>query len=274
MKIAFLLTCYNRKDLTIRCLRKLQELIIKHPEHQCHIIVCDDNSTDGTVQAIEKELPDVEIIRTTGNNYWSRGMYIAMERAVKQKYHLYFMINDDVDFFDNMLDVMLDSYSRINVICGVVGTTLSRLSGQVTYGGRRGEFDLTFVMPQNEMQKCGVANWNCFLIPHQVIEQVGLIDKKYAHNLGDHDYSLRMGRANIPIYVAEDYIGYCELNGIGGTFRDPNLRRLERLKKLYGKKGIPLYSTMRFYRKNFGIFYCFLTIYNHCKVIKDIILGK
>lgn len=276
MRIVFLLTCFNRRELTVKCLEKLQELLEKKPEHQYHIIVCDDNSTDGTVEAIEKRLPDVEVILTEGNNYWCRGMYIAMRKAYEQKYQLYFMINDDVEFFDCMLDVMIDSYQGIceKEVCGIVGTTISRIDGRITYGGRRGEFDLSFVIPQKDMQRCGVANWNCFVIPHEVIERIGLIDGKYAHSFGDFDYSLRMRRANIPIYVAEDCVGYCERNGIEGTFQDASLKRIERLKKLYGRKGIPLYSSMRYYIKNFGICYCFLVFYSHCKSIKDIILGK
>lgn len=276
MKIAFLLTCYNRKEFTVRCLKKLWELSEKRPEHQYHTIVCDDNSTDGTVEEIEKRLPDVEVILTTGNNYWCKGMYIAMQKAFEQKYQLYFMINDDVEFFDSMLDIMLHSYESVsmNGLCGIVGTTISHLDGRITYGGRKGEFDLTFVAPQIDMQICGVANWNCFVIPHEVIERIGLIDGKYAHSFGDFDYSMRMGRADIPIYVAEDYVGYCERNGIEGTFQDTSLKRIERLKRLYGKKGIPLYSSMRYYKKNFGFRYCFLTLYHHCKAVKDIILGK
>lgn len=274
MKLAFLLTCYNRKDLTVRCLIKIQDLIAKHPEHQCHIIVCDDNSTDGTVPAIKKNISNVEIIETAGNNYWCKGMHVAMQEAYGQTYQLYFMINDDVEFFDNMLDVMLESYKSIQESCGIVGTTLSRVNEEITYGGRRGEFDLSFVVPKQDMQRCVVANWNCFMIPHQVIEQVGLIDRKYAHSFGDFDYSMRMGRAGIPIYVAKDYIGYCERNGVKGTFRDTSLKRMERIIKLYGKKGIPLYSATRYYIKNFGIQYGFRALYNQCEAIKDIMLGK
>ena len=274
MEIVFLLTCYNRKELTIRCLEALHAQMDKHPEHHCQIIICDDNSTDGTVTAVRSAFPDTEIICTAGNNFWCKGMYIAMKKAYARKYQLYFMINDDVLFFDNMLDTMLDSYKRAGEICGIVGTTISQIDGKATYGGRIGEFDLSIILPQNTLQKCGVANWNCFLIPHQVIEQVGLIDKKYAHSFGDFDYSMAMARKNIPLYVANDYIGYCERNGKEGTFRDVSLSRLERLKKMHGKKGIAFFSQLRYYLKNFGVMYGWRAVFSYIKAWKDIALGK
>lgn len=274
MEIAFLLTCYNRRELTIRCLEALHVQIANHPEHHCQIILCDDNSKDGTVMAVQSAFPDTEIICTSGNNFWCKGMYIAMQNAYARKYQLYFMINDDVLFFDTMLDTMLDSYKRAGEICGIVGTTISQIDGKATYGGRIGEFDLSIILPQNTLQKCGVANWNCFLIPHQVIEQVGLIDKKYAHSFGDFDYSMAMERKNIPIYVANDYVGYCERNGKEGTFRDAGLSRLERLKKMHGKKGIAFFSQLRYFLKNFGIRYSYMPLYSYCKTIKDIMLKK
>ena len=43
MKIAAILTCYNRKEKTFQCLASLFEII-----PTCKVYLVDDNSTDGT----------------------------------------------------------------------------------------------------------------------------------------------------------------------------------------------------------------------------------
>ena len=124
MEIAFLLTCYNRRELTIRCLEALHVQIANHPEHHCQIILCDDNSKDGTVMAVQSAFPDTEIICTSGNNFWCKGMYIAMQNAYARKYQLYFMINDIIikyDFFQtNNYERFIELYERMKVPKGVI----------------------------------------------------------------------------------------------------------------------------------------------------------
>ena len=66
MKIAALLTCFNRKDKTITCLNSVLNII-----PTCHVYLVDDASTDGTSEAIKQNFPQVNIIQGNGNLFWS-----------------------------------------------------------------------------------------------------------------------------------------------------------------------------------------------------------
>ena len=272
IRLAVLLACYNRKEMTINCIRKL---LVQSKETDMHveIFVCDDNSSDGTAQAIRELFPEIHLYVSEGSLYWCKSMHRVMQWAFEKHFDLYLMVNDDVDFFPTMYSVMLNSYMLANEECGIVGSTKSK-EGVITYGGRCGEFDLTFVMPQKKLEKCGVANWNCFMLSNTVIEKVGLIDSKYEHGFGDFDYSMQMQKKGIPIYVATDYVGLCERNSKAGTYEDDTISRWIRLKKLFGKKGKPIYSTFYYYKKNFGRAYYLIVIKRYIEIIGKILIGK
>lgn len=55
-----------------------------------HIVVCDDNSCDGTREALMSQYPSIFVVQGNGELFWARGMATAMKAAEKIK----------TDFFD------------------------------------------------------------------------------------------------------------------------------------------------------------------------------
>lgn len=89
--IAILITCHNRKNKTLKCLKHLSEQAIK-----LDIYLVDDGCTDGTSDAVKKEFPDVIIIQGDGELFWNRGMVKAWETASSRyDYDYYIWMNDD-----------------------------------------------------------------------------------------------------------------------------------------------------------------------------------
>lgn len=274
MKIAAVLTCFNRKDKTLNCITKLMQQY-----KAIDIYVCDDGSTDHTSEAIKKIYPNVKIIKSNGGLFWSKGMFQGMKAAVTKDYDFYLMVNDDVDFYDNMLEIMLNSYESANGNCGIVGSTQSSFSKKLTYGGSVLKTKLNInkkflLSPTGKVQKCDFANWNCFLIDKFTIDNVGLIDNAYEHGIGDFDYSCRMKRKNIPMYVATDYIGTCERNPIKNTFGDNELSIKKRLSLLLSAKGLPIKSSFRFYWKNYRIIGVPFLLWMYLRILLSISLNK
>lgn len=251
MKIAVVLTCFNRKLKTVSAIEKIA---VMGQKLKCDIsfFICDDNSTDGTKEVIRHTTAKCEIISGAGDLYWSRGMYEAMRVAVDSKADFFLMINDDVEFLDTALETMLISYKKADCHCGIVGSTLSNETNDISYGGR--DLKLRYIRPCSRLVKCDLANWNCFLVDREVIDSVGLIDNYYSHGFGDFDYSLRMKKAGFSIFVAFDYIGYCEKNPIANTFRDGKVDRERRIRlMLFDRKSdMSLKTTWHYYRR-FGI---------------------
>ena len=244
MRVAIMVACYNRKEITKRCLVGLIEQFQKHPDKKIDIYVYDDNSTDGTCEMIKETFPEIILVEGKGKTYWCKSMFALMKLALDVSYDFYLMINDDVNFYSNAIEIMFHSYYIAEEVCGIVGATKRAFSEKVAYGGRNQQGEL--LVPNGKIQESVWANWNCFLIDSSVVEQIGIIDGKYQHSWGDFDYSNRMIKAGIPIYETVQYIGECEQNSDKGSYKDPDVNRLVRLKKMFGPKGMPIYSYFRY----------------------------
>lgn len=257
MQLAILLTCHNRKEKTYRCLKSLYK---QYDIPSFTTYICDDKSSDGTVDMIKREFPESRIIQGTGDLFWTRGMYKAMQEAYKDVPDLYLMVNDDVEFENNMWHSMLAAYegSKHN---GVVGCVKSKQYGHQTYGGNlflrtKTNYIVGHMLAPEKGRRvqCDVANWNCFLIDKFVVEKVGMIDPYYEHAMGDFDYSLRMRKSGISIVLADEFIGYCEENSTAGSFRDKNLPTGKRFKLLFKPNGLPVKSWRYFTKKYYGMY--------------------
>ena len=252
-RIAVILTCFNRRDKTKHCIKTLIDQKNKYIDTiEFSIYLCNDGSTDGTKEMLEKyrqEGVDITIL-DGGNLYWDKGMHLAMQNAVKTKYDYYLMINDDVDFNDEFIKVMLDSYNDAGVSCGISGATQDSECKYTTYGGILFKSS-KFMDPDGTLQECNLANWNCFLVDREIIDKVGIIDPNYDHSYGDFDYSMTMQRKGFKVYLAKNYIGICDRNTLRGTFKDKELTKKERIKRFFSPKGMSIKSGIRYSFKNF-----------------------
>ena len=79
-KIAVLITSYNRREKTLTCLKNLMEQD-EIPGLQLSIYLVDDNSSDGTTEAVRSHYPSVNIIKGTGQLFWAGGMRTAWREA-------------------------------------------------------------------------------------------------------------------------------------------------------------------------------------------------
>lgn len=272
MRIAVISTSFNRREKTIKAFSSLSV----YNKNELEFFLCDDRSTDGTADALKKIFPSIHIIYGSGDLFWSRGMNKAMSEAKKGDFDFYLMINDDVEFFTDAIDTMLDTYMKAEKSCGVVGATLNQGEKETSYGGKmiNGK---NFILPNGELQCCDLANWNCFLIDRNIINRIGVIDPYYEHAHGDYDYSLMMRRAGFDIFVSLKYIGVCNRNSKHNTYMDSKLPRMKRLKLLTSRVGMPIKSGLYYCKKNYkslGILGFKSFIGTYTKNIVKIILGK
>ena len=271
-RVAIMVACYNRRDMSKRCLDTINRQIQKHVDMEFNIYVYDDNSTDGTREMINTYFPEIILVEGSGKTYWCKSMHYLMRLAVNKNYDFYIMINDDVYFYPDAIETMFCSYLSANETCGIVGATRSAICDNVTYGGRNQQGEL--LVPNGEIQSCIWANWNCFLIDSNVIEKIGIIDGKYQHSWGDFDFSNRMIKGGVPIYEAISYVGECEQNSNKGSYKDPGLNRVERLRKMFSPKGMPFQSYFRYNIKLEGFWGGIKAMYGYCSTIAYIVLNK
>lgn len=272
VKIGVMLACYNRKEMTRNCVNALVKQLKECRDCLFDIYIYDDGSTDGTYQMLRSEFQDLIVVKGKGNAYWCKSMYYLMNLAKEKEYNFYLMVNDDVEFDSHALATMLNSYELANCACGITGTTRSIKDNKGSYGGY--DLNKNLIEPNGSLQECNWANWNCFLLDSKVLDKIGLIDGKYQHSWGDIDYSYRMNKKGIPIYVATAYIGNCEWPSEKMSYYDNNLKWQKRLQALFSPKGLPIYSYIRFHAKTEGIYGVIKALYGYASLIWYIVLNK
>ena len=207
-KIAVLLTCYNRREKTLSCLRALYRCAL--PEnHILDVFLVDDGSSDGTGQAINEEFPAVHVIPGNGQLYWTRGMYLAWKTASSIKcFDFYLWLNDDTYLFQNALDVLINASTAMDHKSIVVAATCSQNDGLLTYSAFKPNG--TMISPTDQLEEAATFNGNCVLIPIYVYNRVGNLDPLFWHSIGDIDYGARAQKKGIQSFLAPGFLAHCE----------------------------------------------------------------
>ena len=261
VRIIALLTCFNRKALTLACLRSLS-VAAARAGVELGVIVVDDASTDGTAQAIRDEFPFVDVVDSSGNLYWTRGMHTGFERALRQPCDYYLWLNDDTHLVPDALRGLLEQMASLRRREGqsviLIGATAERSTGRITYGGRVAStrlkpFNYRLVWSEREPVPCAAMEGNCVLIPAPIATQLGNLDPAFEHAMGDTDYGLRALSAGYKLYVAAGVAGYCSTNALQGSYFDASLPLRRRWKLILDRKGLPVRSWLHFSRRHGGI---------------------
>lgn len=258
-KIAVLITCFNRKIKTIRCLEKLYTQNID-ASYGLDIFLVDDGSTDGTGQAVSAMFPTVNLIKGDGNLYWNRGMSLAWSTAGYKGYDFYLWLNDDVELFDIALAKLLHIYENASLTKPfiLVGSTCDPVSGKTTYGGmnrstvRFRNFRFELINPGIDLISADTMHGNIVLIPEDISNRLGGIDPTFSHAMGDTDFGLRATVAGYCIQVAPGYYGTCKHNTASIAYTDKNLSKRIRFKNLLSPKGMPIRDWALFCRRHTG----------------------
>jgi GT2 family glycosyltransferase len=215
--IAVLLTSHNRAEKTLAALQRVYE---QHWLHSAALTVylVDDGCTDGTPARVSARFPAVRIIAGNGELFWAGGMALAFTTALRQGHEFYLWLNDDTMLFSDALARLLRTYTLLRRQRGatdhiVVGATRDPETDQLTSSGLRSTpfrpLHFSRIAPSDAPQPCMTFQGNCALIPAAVAEDVGSIDDRFRHYLGDIDYGLRAARRHHEIWLAPHFAGSC-----------------------------------------------------------------
>lgn len=252
MIAAILITCFNRKEITLKSLFSLDKAINNYKNCQFDIYLVDDGSTDGTGEKVRKEFPFINVIQGNGNLYWGGGTNLAWKTAFETKdYDYYIWFNDDGILYENSFTLLFEPIlENDNIIVG--GAFKSKYSDKSTYGGRISDSTL-FLIPNGSInQEFKFLNGNLVLIPRRVFMKIKYIDKRFKHSAGDYDYGLRALKHNIKLVLSKEFIGTCERHDIKSYKRSPFLKRIKRLYSPLGPN--PFYHFIYYYRY-FGVLF-------------------
>lgn len=115
---------YNCRDLLAECLRSI---VAHHGERTVEVVVVDNASTDGTVEMLGADFPDVRTIASEKNLGFAGGTNLAVEHASADTIML---LNPDTEVRPGALDHLADFIdSRPEV--GVCGPAVHRPDGRL-----------------------------------------------------------------------------------------------------------------------------------------------
>lgn len=248
MTLAVLMTCHNRREKTLACLGSIFEAFDVAVDFE--VFLTDDGSSDGTADAVLASYPSVHVIEGDGSLFWCRGMHRAWLDALDGEFDAYLWVNDDVVFRPTALREFIENARQhmrgAEDDAIVVGSVTDPATGELTYGGsvqvstwHPGRTEK--VEPTDDFQVIDTFNGNVVLVPHFVVERVGIIDPAFSHATGDNDYGLRAKAAGIPVLLAPGTAGMCARN----PALPPSPRRM-----FSRKGGLPWRDWLRYTRRH------------------------
>ena len=274
--VAVIMTCHNRRDTTLSCLRKLQQQKLKENRF-IDVYLLDDGSTDGTSESVSREFPDVHLLKGDGSLYWNGGMHESFAAAIQKGFDYYLWLNDDSLLYETSLELLLNTHADLTkngYECSIIGSAMQDpQSHKFTYGGvkrhrnRWGRVRLERIAPGHRPIQCDATNGNCVLIPASVVKKVGNVDKVYQHRGGDHDYCFRALQKGCTVWLAPEYQGTCEENPIEGTWEDASLPMAERFKKLNSPHGYKFLDYAIYLKRHRGIWWPAHLLWPYVKIV-------
>lgn len=254
------MTVYNRLEQTKECISKLNISINRYSNHQAFeykIYLTDDKSIDGTTAYISSKYPDIELIQGNGSLFWNKGMLKAWQSAYNsgENFDFYLWLNNDTFLYAHAISELFAIYNtsvlhdrRPSVIVGSCESQFQ--NGQPSYGGSNG--DGIIVPNTRELTSCKYINGNVVLIPHNIVEIVGLLSEDFTHAMGDFDYGLRVIKNGFRNIITSKYIGTCERNPIP-IWQNPHYSFRQRFFNFISPQGLNFKEYILFRKKHWGI---------------------
>jgi hypothetical protein len=248
MDLSIIIINYNTKELTLSCIESIYK---SKPKVDLEVIVVDNGSNDGSVEALEK-LKRIRLIRNKKNLGFSRANNQAIKKA-RGKYIL--LLNSDTIVKEGSIDKLF-WFAKKRQGVGVVAPRLLNLDGSVQASvfrfptirrairqywlRKKGLLD-KYAPRADKPIKVEVVVMAAFLITPEALKKVGLLNEKYFMYFEDLDYCRRVKRASLKIY----YLPTTEIIHLHGA-SGGNIKQLILSSKIY-------HGSLRHYLINFII---------------------
>lgn len=258
--LAILLTSHNRKEKTLNCLKSITT------QKNCSlfsatIYLVDDNSSDGTADAVKTAFPNANVIVGTGQLFWAGGMRKAWQAALNDKkpFTHFLLVNDDIFLYQDAFEKIFADKKMITEDAILIGSFNDPATSDFTYGGRalKNKYSLAAnpVIPNNTSpQLCDLGNGNLMLVPDTVVKKIGILSNGYTHGIADFDYTLKAKKSGIPSYISSFYLGTCKNDFDLAKKKESRLSLKKRIDYLYSIKGLSYKEYLTFIRIYFPFY--------------------
>lgn len=290
MKVSIIIVNFNGKEDTLACLESLEKM--KVPEGvKMEVLVVDNNSSDGSVEAFRERSPSlpkrgkqgefykVKIIQNNDNHGFAKGNNIGIKKALDEGADYVKVLNNDTLVDRNLLKELLagmerhpragmlvpkiyfakgheyhkDRYKK-NDLGKVIWAAGGEMDWNNVYGINIGidEVDRGQYDVERPMEK---APGTCVLMRREMLETVGMFDERYFMYHEDDDLSMRAREAGWEIwYVPSAKIWHVSgaSSGIGSPLMDYFTTRN---RMLFGMRYAPLRAKFALIRESIRLLF-------------------
>jgi len=217
--VSIIIVSYNTRDLTLDCVRSVYD----QTSSSCEVIVVDNNSTDGSAEAVAADFPQAIVLANRDNRGFAaannQGMEIAKGRHV-------LLLNPDTVIREEAIDKCLefmDANPEIGVLgCKVLGADNQRQSTCFMTPTLKGIVYSLFIPVAlsrssrrfgrgryvgndwSKLQDVAVVAGCFMLVRREVLNKVGLMDPNYFMYQEEVDWCYRIRRAGWRIVYFPD----------------------------------------------------------------------
>ena len=129
--VAILLLNYNGRAWIFDCISSIKKSTYKTYD----IVVIDNASTDGSVQILESEFPDVKLIKNYSNLGYCRGFNAGLRYAQSKSYDYALIMNNDSIIEPSTISFLIETSKKYNDSL-VTGKVLDYESGLIQTVGK------------------------------------------------------------------------------------------------------------------------------------------
>jgi GT2 family glycosyltransferase len=214
---------WNGIDTLRDCLDSLQNQSMKH-----HVIVIDNGSVDESVSLIEKDYPEVELIKHTKNKGFAGGVNPGFKRAIEMGLTYAATLNNDA-VADRMwlekLTAYLDEHSDAGIAtCKLLTSDGNRIDSTgdyytvwgLPYPRGRNENDIDKYDQQTEIF---AASGGASLYRVSTLEEIGLFDEDFFAYYEDVDLSFRAQLAGWKVGFVPGAICYHQIGATSSKIK-------------------------------------------------------
>ncbi|MCL4369140.1 MAG: glycosyltransferase family 2 protein [Actinobacteria bacterium] len=218
LDLSIVIVSYNVRDLLRRCLQSTFEGLA---DLSCEVYVVDNASSDGSVEMVREEFPQVNLIASATNGGYAYANNLALRRILQgpgplPRYVL--LLNPDTYLPPTALPGMV-RFMDAHPEAGAAGPRLVRPSGELDLACRRsfptpevscyrmlglsrmfprsrrfGRYNLTYLDPYAVVEVDSVVG-AFMLVRGRLLSEVGLLDEAFFMYGEDLDWALRIKQA-------------------------------------------------------------------------------
>jgi hypothetical protein len=245
-KVAAVVLTYNDRENLLACLLSLRQ--VTYPN--LWVIVSDNGSTDGSIEAVRSMFPEVTLLENGRNLFWAGGNNVGIELALAHGADWVLLLNNDIEVHPDFVTELVragESDPRVGVVGPKIyyhgdpkrlwyaGGKVHLWRGLVRHVGIReideGQYD--------ERTETDYVTGCALMARREVFEKIGLIDPIYKAYAEDVDFCWRAKRAGFRIVYEPKAVLWHKVGGYWGVVTSRKIRQKLRSHFIFFRRYSP-----------------------------------